>query len=47
MFQKVTNFNGGMLLESANEEYQSIILTGKRLDDVYIIGKAVEYRRKL
>lgn len=47
MFQKVTNFNGGMLLESANEEYQSIILTGKSLDDVYIIGKAIEYRRKL
>lgn len=47
MFQKVTNFNGGMLLESANEEYQSIILTGSKLHDVYLVGKAVEYRRKL
>ena len=47
MFQKVTNFNGGMLLESANEEYESIILTGGHRNDAYIIGKVVEYRRKL
>lgn len=44
--KKVRKFEGGIILEAANQEYAPRIFTGEELSIVRIVGKVLEVRKK-
>lgn len=44
--KRVNKFKGGISLEAANPDYPSRIFTGKELEDIHIVGKVLEIRRR-
>lgn len=44
--RRISHFDGGILLESANPDYPDNILPEKDLNSVHIIGKVLEVRKK-
>lgn len=46
MLKRVRKFESGIILESANSEYQPIVIVGKDLEKVRIVGKVLEVRKK-
>ena len=47
LVQRVTKFEGGIVLETAGENYSPLVITGEKLNHLTIMGKVVEMRRKM
>ena len=44
--KRVRKFEGGIILEAANQEYPPRIFTGSELELIRIVGKVLEVRKK-
>ena len=44
--KRVRKFEGGIILEAANQEYEPRVFTGDELSTVRIVGKVLEVRKK-
>ena len=44
--KRVRKFEGGVILEAANQEYEPRVFTGDELSTVRIVGKVLEVRKK-
>lgn len=44
--KRVRKFEGGIILEAANQEYSPRVFTGQELELIHIVGKVLEVRKK-